>query len=265
MAAGEKLSEDCKGDVTFENVSFSYPGRPSKVLNGFNLGLRSGTVTALVGASGCGKSTVASLLLRLYDADSGAVCIDNVNVRNLDPSSLRRRVALVDQRPELFDTTIMENIRYGSNGATDEQVIQAAHDADAHNFIMNLPDNYNTVVGHRGVQLSGGQIQRVAIARALIGNPSVLILDESTSSLDAEGAWGSLQTALEADSEKKRRAVLLIAHRPSTVKRASRIAVMKDGQVVQYGSLADVTRDADGHFQDLMNGGQLSELVMSGF
>ena len=251
-------------DVIFENVTFAYPSRPDvNVLDGFSLKIPCGAVTALVGASGCGKSTVANLALRFYNAASGRILLGESSIDSLSFRCLRHNIALVEQRPTLFDVSIMENIRYGRMEATDDEVLAAAREAAAHDFISALPGGYGTVVGHRGVQLSGGQVQRIAIARALLRDPTVIILDEATSGLDLDSAWEALRSALEVNSDgRKRRAVLLIAHRPSTVKRAGDVAVMKDGMIVQQGRFEDLMKDADGHLRFLMDK-NLREMVQS--
>lgn len=203
------------GQVEFRNVHFSYPTRrEQQVLNDFNLTLPAGKVVALVGSSGGGKSTVAALLERFYDVDGGSVTIDGRDIRSLDPTWLRgRAIGYINQEPILFATSIMENIRYGRPGATDQECIEAARLANADDFIRKFPNAYGTVVGERGVTISGGQKQRIAIARALLKNPSILILDEATSALDAESER-LVQEALEKVSVG--RTTIVVAHRLST-------------------------------------------------
>lgn len=186
------------GQIEFKNVTFSYPTRSEhKVLNHFDLKLVPGKVTALCGLSGEGKSTIASLLERFYDIDSGSITVDGHELSSLDPTWLRGHViGFINQEPVLFGTTIMENIRFGDPEASDQQVVAAAKMANAHGFITQFPDGYNTNVGERGVTVSGGQKQRIAIARALVKNPTVLILDEATSALDTESE-SLVQEALE--------------------------------------------------------------------
>ncbi|XP_004702533.1 mitochondrial potassium channel ATP-binding subunit [Echinops telfairi] len=227
--------EDLLGAVTFQNVRFSYPCRPGfEVLKDFTLTLPPGTVVALVGQSGGGKTTVASLLERFYDPTAGAVLLDGRDLRTLDPSCLRGQViGFISQEPVLFGTTIMENIRFGKLDASDAEVYAAAREANAHNFITSFPEGYDTIVGERGATLSGGQKQRLAIARALIKQPRVLIMDEATSALDTE----SEQVVQEAlDRASTGRTVLVIAHRLSTVRRAHHIVVMADGRVWESGT-----------------------------
>lgn len=224
-----------EGHVTFSNVVFTYPNRPNHpVLKEFSLDIPGGRLVALVGHSGSGKSTVAALLERFYDVDSGSVSLDGHDLRILDPSWLRgRAIGFINQEPVLFADTIMENIRYGCPGAPDVEVIEAAKLANAHDFIKSFPDGYQTVIGERGVTVSGGQKQRIAIARALIKRPAILILDEATSALDSESEK-VVQDAI--DKITKGRTVLVIAHRLSTVKDADCIAVVSNGKVVELGT-----------------------------
>ncbi|XP_069672760.1 mitochondrial potassium channel ATP-binding subunit isoform X1 [Periplaneta americana] len=222
-------------DVTFNNVTFSYPTRPQQVvLRNFNLHLPAGKTVAIVGSSGNGKSTVAALLERFYDVNEGSVTVSGVDIRELDPSWLRGScIGFINQEPVLFAASIMENIRYGKPGASDNEVIEAAKLANADEFIQSFPEGYSTVVGERGVTVSGGQKQRIAIARALLKNPSILILDEATSALDAESEK-IVQTSL--DNVSKGRTVLVIAHRLSTVQNADMIVVLHDGVIIEMGT-----------------------------
>lgn len=242
--------EQLRGSITFHNVSFSYPCRPGfPVLKDFTLTLPPGRIVALVGQSGGGKTTVASLLERFYDPVAGRVTLDGRDLRTLDPSWLRSQViGFISQEPVLFGTTIMENIRFGKLGASDEEVYAAAREANAHEFITSFPEGYNTIVGERGTTLSGGQKQRLAIARALIKQPAVLILDEATSALDAESER-VVQEALDRASTG--RTVLVIAHRLSTVRDAHHIVVMAHGCVCEEGT----------HDELLKKGGLYAELI----
>lgn len=242
--------EQLRGSIAFHNVSFSYPCRPGfPVLKDFTLTLPPGRIVALVGQSGGGKTTVASLLERFYDPTAGRVTLDGRDLRTLDPSWLRSQViGFISQEPVLFGTTIMENIRFGKLGASDEEVYAAAREANAHEFITSFPEGYNTVVGERGTTLSGGQKQRLAIARALIKQPAVLILDEATSALDAESER-VVQEALDRASTG--RTVLVIAHRLSTVRGAHHIIVMAQGCVCEEGT----------HEELLKKGGLYAELI----
>lgn len=242
--------DQLRGAISFQGVSFSYPCRPSfPVLQDFTLELPPGKTVALVGQSGGGKTTVASLLERFYDPTAGRVMLDGWDLRDLDPSWLRgQAIGFISQEPVLFGTTIMENIRFGKPGATDEEVYAAAREANAHDFISRFPDGYNTVVGERGATLSGGQKQRLAIARALIKQPAVLILDEATSALDAESER-VVQEALDRASTG--RTVLVIAHRLSTIRGAHRIIVMAYGRVCEMGTHEELLKKA-GLYADLV-------------
>ncbi|MBL9015878.1 MAG: ATP-binding cassette domain-containing protein [Myxococcales bacterium] len=222
-----------KGAVTFEGVSFAYPARKAQpVLTAVDLQVEPGEVVALVGPSGAGKSTMLALLYRFYDVDAGRVLFEGVDVRELKLEELRRSLAMVAQEPVLFAGSIRDNIAYGRDGATEEQIVQAARDANAHDFISKFPDGYDTVIGERGTKLSGGQKQRVALARALLANPRVLILDEATSNLDAESE-AAVQGALARLMEG--RTTLIVAHRLSTVRDADRIVVIEDARIVEIG------------------------------
>lgn len=238
-------------DVEFSNVTFAYPTRPQQIiLKNFNLRIPAGKTVAIVGASGNGKSTIANLLERFYDIDSGTISLGSVNIKELDPNWLRGKVVgLINQEPVLFATSIMENIRYGKPSASDEEVYAAAKKANADEFIRNFPNGYQTVVGERGATVSGGQKQRIAIARALLKNPSVLILDEATSALDAESEK-VVQQAI--DEVTKNRTVLVIAHRLSTVRNADIIVVLSGGMIVEMGN-HDSLLKMKGHYWNLMN------------
>ncbi|XP_062847623.1 ATP-dependent translocase ABCB1-like [Trichomycterus rosablanca] len=222
------------GDIEFKNVHFSYPSRKDvKILQGMNLKVHHGKTIALVGASGCGKSTTIQLLQRFYDPDAGEVTLDGRDIRTLNVRWLRENVGIVSQEPVLFGTTIAENIRYGREDATDEDIERAIREANAYEFISRLPDKLNTMVGERGAQLSGGQKQRIAIARALVKNPKILLLDEATSALDTQSE-SIVQAAL--DKARAGRTTIVIAHRLSTIRTADVIAGFKDGQVVEQGT-----------------------------
>ncbi|GAB6020134.1 hypothetical protein CHUAL_002862 [Chamberlinius hualienensis] len=226
--------EKVEGNIEFDDVHFNYPSRPDvRILNGLSLKIKNGETVALVGESGCGKSTTVQLMQRFYDPDNGTVKLDGCDIRLLNIGWLRDQVGIVGQEPILFGTTIAENIKYGFEGATQEDVEKAAKMANAHNFIMKLPKKYETMVGDRGTQLSGGQKQRVAIARALIKNPKILLLDEATSALDSESE-AVVQEAL--DKARLGRTTLIIAHRLSTIRNADKIAAIQDGKVVEIGT-----------------------------
>jgi len=237
--------------VDFEDVSFSYPTRlDSQVLKGLNLSLGKGKMVALVGGSGGGKSTIASLLTRLYDPQSGVIKLDNVPIHQMNPQDARRNIGIVAQEPLLFPTTIEANIRYGSPDATDEEVQEAARLAFVLEFADKFPDGLQTVVGPRGTQLSGGQKQRVAIARCILKNPPIQIFDEATSALDAESE-SEVQKAI--DIACKGRTVIMIAHRLSTIRNVDSIAVLKDGEVVEIGRFDELVSKPDGAFRQLMD------------
>jgi ATP-binding cassette subfamily B (MDR/TAP) protein 10 len=217
-----------------------------------NLEVKAGTITAIVGRSGSGKSSIASLLMRLYDPQSGSIYLDGHNLKELDPSWLRRNIGAVNQEPVLFSGSIKENILYGlgdDEKISDEDFERVIQEAHVIEFARTLPDGLNTLVGQRGIMLSGGQKQRVAIARALIKNPEILILDEATSALDAVSEE-LIQKALE--NLTKGRTVLTIAHRLSTIRNANSIAVLQDGAIVEQGNYNQLMRLPDGIFRELV-------------
>ncbi|KAJ3286427.1 GTPase-activating protein [Rhizoclosmatium sp. JEL0117] len=228
-------STNVQGLVEFKDVKFVYPTRPNvKVLRGLNISVKPGQFVALVGPSGCGKSTTIGLIERFYDPIDGFVCLDGNDIRKLNINQYRNVVGLVSQEPNLFDMSIEDNIAFGCDEQpSEERIIQAAKDANIHDFIMSLPDGYKTFVGQKGGQLSGGQKQRVAIARALVRNPRVLLLDEATSALDAESEK-IVQLAL--DEAAKGRTTIAIAHRLSSIQHADVIYFLKDGVVAESGT-----------------------------
>ncbi|WP_395742533.1 ABC transporter ATP-binding protein [Prosthecobacter sp.] len=223
-----------KGEIDMRDVSFAYPTRPDTiVLRDFNLQARAGQRIALVGPSGSGKSTSVALLFRFYDPTSGEIRIDGQPIREMSLTTLRRNLALVPQEVLLFGGSIKENIAYGKPDATEEEIISAARKANAHDFITTLSSGYETLVGDRGTQLSGGQRQRIAIARAILADPAILVLDEATSSLDAESER-LVQDAL--DKLMENRTSIIIAHRLSTVRRCDQILVMSSGAILERGT-----------------------------
>ncbi len=226
----QKLILD-KAEIQFDTVDFSFQEHP--VFKHLNLTLSAGEKVALVGPSGAGKSTFVALLMRLYDIDSGAIRINGQDITDVTQDSLRDAIAVIPQDTALFHRSLMENIRYGRRGATDEEVFEAARKAFAHEFIISLPEGYNTLVGERGIRLSGGQRQRIAIARAILKNAPILILDEATSALDSDSER-TIQQALEQLMEGK--TVIAIAHRLSTIARMDRILVFDKGEVVEQGN-----------------------------
>ena len=229
----EKMNK-FNGEIEFVDVHFSYPSRATqKVLNGISFHVKPGDQVALVGMSGAGKSTIIQLLSRFFDPTHGEINFDTKAATTYNLSELRNEMALVPQEVLLFGGSIKENIAYGKPGANDEEIMEAAKKANAHDFIESFPDGYETTVGERGIQLSGGQRQRVAIARAVLKNPKILLLDEATSSLDSESeklVQGALDTLM------KGRTSIVIAHRLSTIKNADQILVMKDGEIVECGT-----------------------------
>ncbi|MBE6887831.1 MAG: ABC transporter ATP-binding protein [Ruminococcaceae bacterium] len=224
--------ENIDGTITFENVSFNY-NEEEKVLQDISLSIDSGKTIALVGPSGGGKTTICSLIPRFYDVTGGSIKLDGTDIKDIKAQSLRRNIGIVQQDVYMFYATIRENIAYGKEGATEEEIIEAAKKANIHDFIMSLPDGYNTFVGERGTRLSGGQKQRISIARVFLKNPPILILDEATSALDNESER-YIQHSLEKLSHG--RTTLVIAHRLSTIRNADKIYVIEEGSIKEQGS-----------------------------
>ncbi len=237
-----------KGNVSVENVTFSYDGAHN-ALEKVNFEVKSGQMIAFVGPSGAGKSTIANLIPRFYDVTSGAIKIDGYDIRDVKIDSLREQIGIVPQETLLFSTTVMENIRYGRLNATDEEVIAAARAANAENFILELPNGYETQIGERGLNLSGGQRQRMAIARAMLKNPQILILDEATSALDTESEK-IVQAAL--DELMKGRTSFVIAHRLSTIFSADKIFVIDKGKICESGTHKELLA-LNGVYRNLYN------------
>jgi len=230
-----------KNKVTFQNISFSYDSSDKEVLSKINFEVKAGEIVALVGPSGAGKSTLMDLLPRFYDPTSGEIGIDGVDLKKIDLRSLRNLMGIVTQETILFNDTVWNNIAYGYDHASKEEVESSARAANAHQFIMDMPQEYQTIIGDRGVKISGGERQRLAIARALFKNPPVLIFDEATSSLDTESE-ALVQEAI--DRLMKGRTVFVIAHRLSTIQNADKIVVLDDGKIVQMGKHSTLIQQA---------------------
>ena len=232
-----KILQTSNPSIRFDNAVFSYENAETQALNGVSFEIAPGKVTALVGPSGGGKSTIMNLIPRFYDVTGGAVRIDGTDIRDLTTESLRAHIALVSQDITIFDDTASANIAYGRTGATDAEIVAAAIAAEAHEFISAMPEGYNTQLGENGVKLSGGQRQRIAIARAILRNAPILLLDEATSALDAES-----EQAIQKTFEKLQqgRTTLVIAHRLSTVQNADQIVVMDKGRVAESGTHAEL-------------------------
>ena len=243
--------EKIKGEVTFQNVAFSYPSRKEiQVLKNVSFKANFGQKIAIVGPSGTGKSTIASLLLRFYDIESGTILIDDKNIYDYDLETLRGNMSIVPQDVILFGGTIRENIAYGKPNATTEEIMLAAKQANAFNFVEGFPEKFETIVGERGIKLSGGQRQRIAIARALLKNPSILILDEATSSLDSESEK-LVQEALEILMQG--RTSIIIAHRLSTIRSADQILVLDKGEISEQGTHQELISIENGMYKNLSN------------
>jgi ATP-binding cassette subfamily B protein len=240
-----------KGDVEFRDVTFSYNGDEA-VLKDFNLKVEAGDTIALVGPSGVGKSTLCSLIPRFYDVKEGAILVDGRDIRELKLRELRENIGIVQQDVFLFTGTVRENIAYGKPDASEEEIMEAAKNANAHDFIMQLPNGYDTGVGEKGVKLSGGQKQRISIARVFLKNPPILILDEATSSLDNESER-IIQESLERLS--KNRTTFVIAHRLSTIQHAKEIIVMSEQGIEEKGN----------HVELLQRGGLYARLYSAQF
>ena len=230
---GAKELETTNGNLAFENVGFKYNEDGRQIINNLNLEINSGDTVAFVGMSGGGKSTLVNLIPRFYDVTEGEITLDGTNIKDLTTASLRNKIGIVMQENILFSETVRENILLARPDATDEEVVDAAKHANAHDFIMMLEEGYDTEVGERGVKLSGGQKQRIAIARVFLKNPPILILDEATSALDLESESIIQDTLLELSAE---RTTVIVAHRLSTVTHADKIHVISDGEVVESGT-----------------------------
>ncbi|CAG0972205.1 MAG: ATP-binding cassette domain-containing protein [Bacteroidetes bacterium] len=250
ISANENITyTPLEGNVSFHHVSFSYPSRKeTSVLNDINFEVKKGETIAIVGPSGSGKSTLVSLVLRFYNPDSGKILFDGKDSSTYSLNFLRKQMAIVPQDVLLFGGSIKENILYGKPDATEEEMIEAAQNANAHEFIMSFPEKYNTLVGERGIQLSGGQRQRIAIARAVLKNPAILLLDEATSSLDSESER-LVQDAL--NKLMQNRTSFVIAHRLSTIRFADKIIVIDKGKIIETGTHEELISKNEGVYKHL--------------
>jgi ABC-type multidrug transport system fused ATPase/permease subunit len=244
-AKGEKLL----GEIEFDNVHFTYPTRPDiEILKGISFKVPAGQKVALVGPSGAGKSTIVQLILKFYDIQSGDLLVDGRSIYGMDTTAYRQNMAIVPQEVLLFGGTIRENLLYGKPDASEEEVVQAAKQANAWEFIKSFPEGLETIVGERGIKLSGGQRQRIAIARAILKNPAILLLDEATSSLDAESEK-VVQEAL--DKLMEGRTSIIIAHRLATVRNVDKIYVIDSGRIVEAGTHEELSMMEDGLYNSL--------------
>ncbi|TMW65882.1 hypothetical protein Poli38472_003647 [Pythium oligandrum] len=253
-ANGDRKLDRVQGHIRFEDVSFSYPSREDiNVLDGLNLEIHPGEVVAIVGRSGAGKTTVASLITKILEPTRGKITLDGVNIRSLDTTWLRKQIGVVNQEPSLFASTVADNIMYGSAVRDHDRMIEAAKEAHAHEFIVQLPNQYDTLVGEKGLELSGGQKQRLAIARAFYKRTNILLFDEATSSLDGRSE-DVIRRALDAavhnrvihralDAAAHNRTVFIIAHRLNTIKHANRIVLLDDGKIVETGTFDELNRE----------------------
>lgn len=240
---------NAKGDILFKNVSFHYEDHTEMVLSNLNLHVRPGEYVALVGTSGVGKSTLCSLIPRFYEVSDGQIMIDGTDIRNFTLKSLRNNIGIVQQDVYLFTGSVMDNIRYGRPDATEAEIVAAAQNANAHDFIMSLPDGYDTYIGQRGIKLSGGQKQRLSIARVFLKNPPILIFDEATSALDNES-----EKVVQESLEKlaRNRTTFVIAHRLSTIRNAEKILVLTEDGIAESGSHEQLLNKG-GIYADLYN------------
>ena len=240
--------KEIKGGIEFKKINFSYPSRKrNKIINNMSLKIKNGDQVGIVGTSGCGKTTITKLLLRLHDVCDGEILIDNQNISNFSLFDLRRQISIVPQDVILFAASIRENLLYANRDASEADIISAAKKANAHDFILNFEDGYNTLVGERGIELSGGQRQRIAIARVILQNPKIVIFDEATSSLDSKSEeliQESMKNLLE------NRTSIIISHRFSTIQHVKNIFVISNGQIIQSGSHKELM-NKKGHYKEL--------------
>jgi len=229
------------GKIEFKNIHFSYPNTKSEAINDINISIEGGSTIALVGHSGAGKSTIINLLPRFYDPSIGKISIDDQNISDVKLSSLRKNISLVSQDIILFDDSVRANIAYANLNATNQQIKEACKFAAANDFIEKLPQSYDTVIGENGIRLSGGQKQRISIARAILKGASIILLDEATSSLDADSEE-KVQNAII--NLTKNKTTLVIAHRLSTIMRANKIIVLNEGRIVETGRHEDLVKNS---------------------
>jgi ABC-type multidrug transport system fused ATPase/permease subunit len=247
IADGRQIFSGLQREIEFRGVTFVYHGAPKIVLRGVSFSIPAGKTTAIIGESGAGKSTIANLLLRFYDPQHGAILLDGEPLPDFKLESYHRKIGVVSQDTFLFSNTVKFNIAFSAIATpADEQIIAAAKKAGAHEFIMELPNGYDTFVGDRGVKLSGGQRQRISIARAILRDPEILILDEATSALDAKTERRIHQAILELSQG---RTVIIIAHRLSTIKNADQIIVLKNGQVAEIGDRDELLERGGEYYQ----------------
>lgn len=239
---------EVKGDIEFKNVEFSYAGKEEDVLEGVSFSIPHGKTTALVGGSGGGKSTICHLILHFYELSGGEITLDGIDIEKIKRSSLREKIGIVAQDVFIFDGSVKENIAFGKADASEEEIVEAAKRANIHDYIVSLPEGYDTWVGERGVQLSGGQRQRISIARAFLKNPPILILDEATSALD-NITETQIQLALNELSEG--RTVVAVAHRLSTIRSADQIVVIERGKIVEKGTHEELVQ-AGGRYAEML-------------
>jgi ATP-binding cassette subfamily B protein len=235
----DPITQSINGRIEFKNVNFQYPGTKNYILKNINFEIQPGKVIAIVGTTGSGKTTLTKLLSRLYDVTSGQILIDGVDVKRYSLQSLRDQIAYIEQDIFLFSKSVKDNIAFGKSVYTEEQIIMVAKEAQAHDFIQDLPNQYDTEVGERGVQLSGGERQRIAIARAFLSNPKILVLDDASSAIDAK-TEEKIQHAITRILHK--RTTLLITHRLSQIRWADQIIVLKKGEIVSEGSHQDLLK-----------------------